>query len=204
MAKIRTCPRFYACSGYASLEKLRSKLKVLRPGQHFPHYNSMGSFFVAMVTTVLNIFFSKICNQSPTPTILYIKFGQDWATGLGNILVWKCGRTDDGALLYYKFSIWVFGSGEVIINYRLSLLLVWFVNTEHIQYVLILGYWLKICNKSSDGILIHSTFLRRFQIRIWNYAKENHKILYSSMTSIFLNKSFPIKPVLQYISAYKQ
>ena len=31
----------------ASLKKLRSKLKSLWAGQHFPHYKSMGKFFVA-------------------------------------------------------------------------------------------------------------------------------------------------------------
>ena len=33
---------------------------------------------------------------------------QDWPTGFRDIQVWKCGRrrTDDGPLVYYKFTFW--------------------------------------------------------------------------------------------------
>ena len=32
-----------------------------------------------------------------------------------DIQVWKCGRrrTDDGPLVYYKLTLWAFGSGEL-------------------------------------------------------------------------------------------
>ena len=36
-----------------------------------------------------------------------------------DIQVWKCGRrrrTDDGQLVYYKLTLWAFGSGELNID----------------------------------------------------------------------------------------
>ena len=51
----------------------------------------------------------------PTPVMLHIKFDQDWPTGLRDIHVWKCGRRwmDEGPLVYYKLTLWAFGSGEL-------------------------------------------------------------------------------------------
>ena len=60
-----------------------------------------------------------LCSLSPTPVMLHIKFDQDWPTGFRDIQVWKCGRrrrrtpTDDGPLVYYKLTLWAFGSGEL-------------------------------------------------------------------------------------------
>ena len=45
----------------ASLKKFRSKLKSLCTGQHFPHYKSMGKFFVAQGLVTLQ----KIIRPSP-------------------------------------------------------------------------------------------------------------------------------------------
>ena len=60
---------------------------------------------------------------SPSPVMLHIKFDQDWPTAFRDIQVWKCGRrrttdddgrrTDDGPLVYYKLTLWAFGSGEL-------------------------------------------------------------------------------------------
>ena len=32
------------------------------------------------------------CSQSPTPSILHMKYEQDWSTGSRDILVLKCGQ----------------------------------------------------------------------------------------------------------------
>ena len=52
---------------------------------------------------------------SPTPVMLHIKCDQDWPTGFRKIKVCKCGRrrTDDGPLVYYKLTLWAFGSGKL-------------------------------------------------------------------------------------------
>ena len=55
-----------------------------------------------------------LCSLSPTPVMLHIKFDQDWPTGFRDIQVWKCGwRMDDRPLVYYKLTLWAFGSGEL-------------------------------------------------------------------------------------------
>ena len=60
------------------------------------------------------IFPKTLCSLSPTPVMLHINFDQDWPTGFKDIQVWKCGlRTDDGPLVYYKLTLWAFGSGEL-------------------------------------------------------------------------------------------
>ena len=58
---------------------------------------------------------------------------QDWPTGFGDIQDWKCGRrrTDDGPLVYYKLTLWAFGSGELKSNYlrnNYNGKLLWFCN----------------------------------------------------------------------------
>ena len=80
----------------ASLKELRLKLNALPPGQHFPYYTckSMGH-----ICCHGNHSFEQICSksisiQSPTQTILYMKFDQDWTAKSGDIHVWKCGRKD--------------------------------------------------------------------------------------------------------------
>ena len=77
---------------------------------------------VAMVTRVLVQSVPKpYAAFPPTPVMLHIKFDQDWPTGFRDIQVWKCGRrrttTDGGPLVYYKLTLWAFGSGELIIAY---------------------------------------------------------------------------------------
>ena len=74
-----------------------------------------------------------LCSLSPTPVMLHIKFDQDWPTGFRDIQVWKCGRrttttddddgrrTDDGPLVYYKLTLWAFGSGELKIGHLASM-----------------------------------------------------------------------------------
>ena len=65
--------------------------------------------------------FNPICPKtlgslSPTTVMLHIKFDQDWSTGSRDIQVWMCGRrwrTDDRPLVYYKLTLWAFGSVEL-------------------------------------------------------------------------------------------
>ena len=60
------------------------------------------------------IFPKTLYSLSPTPVMLHITFDQDWPTGFRDIQVWRCGRrTDDGPLVYYKLTLWAFGSGEL-------------------------------------------------------------------------------------------
>ena len=64
--------------------------------------------------------------------MLHMKFDQDWPTGFWDIQVWKCGRrrtddedddgrTDDGPLVYYKLTLWAFGSGELKMQNRIKI-----------------------------------------------------------------------------------
>ena len=80
----------------------------------FPIISQWG-LSVAMETRVLIQSVPKtLSSLSPTPVMLHIKFDQDWPTGFRDIQVWKCGRRrDDRPLVYYKLTLWAFGSGEL-------------------------------------------------------------------------------------------
>ena len=55
-------------------------------------------------------------NLSPTPVMLQIKFDCNRPAGLGDIHVWKCGRTDartPARVPSYKLTLWAFGSGQL-------------------------------------------------------------------------------------------
>ena len=82
----------------------------------FPIISQWG-LFVAMETSFNPICPKTLCSLSPTPVMLHIKSDQDWPTDFKDIQVWKCGRwrrrTDDGPLVYYKLTLWAFGSGEL-------------------------------------------------------------------------------------------
>ena len=89
----------------------------------FPHYKSMGAFCCHGNQSSEPICPKTLCSLSPTPVMLYIKFDQDWPIGFRDIQVWKCGgRRTDGRrpLVYYKLTLWVFGSGELKIYRCLS------------------------------------------------------------------------------------
>ena len=66
--------------------------------------------------------------------MLHIKFDQDWPTGLRDIQVRKCkifviqgqvtpkwvvwsGPKSNSSLVYYKLTLWAFGSGELKTGY---------------------------------------------------------------------------------------
>ena len=104
----------------ASIKRIGSKTTEKMWRHHFPHYKSMGAFCCHGNQSFDPICPKTLCSLSPTPVMLHIKFDQDWPTGFRDIQVWKCGhddgrqRTDDGPLVYYKLTLWAFGSGKLI------------------------------------------------------------------------------------------
>ena len=107
----------------ASIKRIGSKTTEKRWRHRFPHYKSMGAFCCHGNQSFDPIRPKIFCSFSPSPVMLHIKFDQDWPTAFRDIQVWKCGRrrttdddgrrTDDGPLLYYKLTLWAFGSGEL-------------------------------------------------------------------------------------------
>ena len=67
-------------------EGVALKLKALPPG-HFPHYKSMGPIYCHGNHSFEQTCSKSICSQSPTQTILHMKFDQDWPAGSGDIHV---------------------------------------------------------------------------------------------------------------------
>ena len=119
----------------ASIERIGSKTTEKRWRHRFPHYKSMGAFCCHGNQSFDPIFPKTLCSLPPTPVMLHIKFDRDWPTGFRDIQVWKCGRrttydgrqttddrrrTDDGPLVYYKLTLWAFGSGELKIEHETS------------------------------------------------------------------------------------
>ena len=100
----------------ANIKRIGSKTIEKRWRHRFPHYKSMGAFCCHGNQSFDPICPKTLCSLSPTPVMLHIKFDQDWPTGFRDIQVWKCGRrrrTDDGPLVYYKPTLWAFGSCEL-------------------------------------------------------------------------------------------
>ena len=100
----------------ASIKRIGSKTIEKRWRHRFPYYKSMGTFCCHGNQSFDPICPKTYCRLSSTPVILHIKFDQDWPTGFRDIQVWKCGRwqrMDDRPLVYYKFTLWAFGSGEL-------------------------------------------------------------------------------------------
>ena len=123
----------------ASMKRIGSKTTEKRWRHRFPHYKSMGAFCCHGNQNFNPIFPKTLCTLSPTPVMLHIKFDHDWPTGLeifkfesvddGRRTTDDDGRqTDDGPLVYYKLTLWAFGSGELkmdctcspISNYELA------------------------------------------------------------------------------------
>ena len=101
----------------ASIKRIRSKTTEKRWRHHFPHYKSMGAFCCHGHQSFDPICPKTLCSLSPTPVMLHIKFDQDRPTSFRDIQDWKCGRRrtddDDGPLVYYKLTLWAFGSGAL-------------------------------------------------------------------------------------------
>ena len=104
----------------ASTKQIGSKAIEKRWRHRFPHYKSRGTFCCHGNQNFDPICLKTLCSLSPTPVMLLIKFDQDWPTCFRDIQVWKFGRrqtttttTDGGPLVYYKLTLWAFGSGEL-------------------------------------------------------------------------------------------
>ena len=132
----------------ASMKRIGSKATEKRWRHRFPHYKSMGPFYCHGNQSFDPICPKTLCSLSPTQVMLHIKFDQDWPTGFRDIQVWKCGRrrtttttTDGGPLVYYKLTLWAFGSGElkiqsVLLSYR------WTWNHEILNIIFTGTYYL--------------------------------------------------------------
>ena len=93
----------------ASIKRIRSKTSEKRWRHQFPHYKSMGAFCCHGNQGFDPICPKTLCSLSPTLVMLHIKIDQDWPTAL-----FKFERVDDnGPLVYYKLTLWAFGSGEL-------------------------------------------------------------------------------------------
>ena len=74
----------------ASIKRIESKATEKRWRHHFPHCKSMGAFCCHGHQSFDPICFKTLCSLSPPQVMLYIKFDQDWPTGLRDIQVGKC------------------------------------------------------------------------------------------------------------------
>ena len=113
------------------LKRIGSKTTEKRWRHCFRHYKSMGGFVAMEQKKVYGCFWlpwkpefwsnlpkNQGMQPFPQPSDATHKIDQDWPTGFRAIQVWKCGwqRTDDGPLVYYKLTLWAFGSGELKIR----------------------------------------------------------------------------------------
>ena len=69
----------------ASMNKIRSKMKVLECSQYFPHYKPMGAIQCHRHQSSDPIWPKTYCSLSPTPMMVPIKFRYDWLTGCGEV-----------------------------------------------------------------------------------------------------------------------
>ena len=77
---------------------------------------------------------------SPTPMMLQIKFGCNRPAGLGDIHVWKCGRTHGrmpARVPSYKLTLWAFGSGELKTKRRKKEIVAFYNAKKKIQNILL-------------------------------------------------------------------
>ena len=103
----------------ASIKRTGSKTTEKRWRHHFPHYKSMGALCCHGNQSFDPICPKILCSLSPTPVMLHIKLDQDCQLA-SEIFEFESvdngrrrRRTDDGPLVYYKLTMWAFGSGEL-------------------------------------------------------------------------------------------
>ena len=157
----------------ASMKRIRSKATEKRWRHRFPHYKSMGAFCCHGNQSFDPICPKTLCSLSPTPKMLHIKFDQDWPTGFRDIQVWKCGRwrttdddDDDGPLVYYKLTLWAFGSGEFKKKHNRHSL-----SYLSIQCKIILSYN-DLANVNTNKLLFITSFNKQ---NIWQSAEQMGK-----------------------------
>ena len=140
----------------ASIKRIGSETTEKRWRHRFPHYKPMGAFCCHGNQSFDQICPKTLCSLSPTPVMLHIKFDQDWPNGFRDIQVWKCGRrrrTDDGPLVYYKLTLWAFGSGELKTNYKHQNLLYFYAVKTKNKVILCFKHntvylnWILVCLK---------------------------------------------------------
>ena len=87
------------------MKKVQSKMKELEWSQGFPHYNPMGAICCHGNQSSDPIRHKTLCNQSPTPMMLQMKFDNDgpvseifmFESGDARTGTRKDGRTDAGS-----------------------------------------------------------------------------------------------------------
>ena len=90
----------------ASIKRIGSKTIKKRWRHHFPHYKSMGAFCCHGKQSFDPICPKLLCNLSPTPMMLHIKFDQDWPTGFRDIQVQKCEIFVTQGQVTLKWVVW--------------------------------------------------------------------------------------------------
>ena len=143
----------------ASIKRIGSKANKKRWRHRFPHCKSMGAFCCHGNQSFYPICPKTLCSLSPTPVMLHIKFDQDWPTDFRDIQVWKCGwwrtTTDGGPLVYFKLTLWAFGSGELKIE-----------DLIQTEYFLRTG-WPRVCHEFSKHFL-HFRPISKLIVRFQN------------------------------------
>ena len=117
----------------ASIKRIRSKTTEKRWRHRFPHYKPMGAFCCHGNQSFDPICPKTLCSLSPHPSDATYKIWSrlaKWLQRYSSLKVWtttdddRRRRTDDGPLVYYKLTLWAFGSGELkmLTTFLLSLL----------------------------------------------------------------------------------
>ena len=88
------------------IKRIRSKITEKRWRHHFPHCKSMAAFCCHGNHSFDPICLKTLCNFSPTPMMLRIKFDQDWPTGFRDIQVQKCEIFDTQGQETRKWVVW--------------------------------------------------------------------------------------------------
>ena len=106
----------------ASMKKIRSKMKVLECSQDFPHYNPMGAVG-CHGNQSSNTIWPKTKAAFPPPQWCFVKIwlrSAHWLWRYSCLKVWTDTHTDwltdrqtSARLVYYKLTLWAFGTGEL-------------------------------------------------------------------------------------------
>ena len=106
----------------ASIKRIGSKTTEKRWRHRFPHYKSMGAFCCHGNQSFDPVCPKTLCSLFPHPSDATHKIWSRLADSpqrYSSLKVWtttdgrRRRRTDDGPLVYYKLTLWAFGSGEL-------------------------------------------------------------------------------------------
>ena len=87
-------------------KKDRIKTTEKRWRHHFPHYKSMEAFCYHGNQSFDPICRKTLCNLSPTPVMLHIKFDPDWPTGFRDIQIQTVKFSSLKVQLTPKWEVW--------------------------------------------------------------------------------------------------